>query len=107
MAEKKKSKLDQILNKIDSLEKGQQEIKQALENQSLRLLNQDLKFEEMDRKIDRKFDEVLTGQDKIVKELEIARNDRTIAKKNDDDQDIKLGSLEIRLKTVEEKVGVG
>ena len=100
MAEKKKSKLDQILNKIDSLEKGQQEIKQALENQSLRLLNQDLKFEEMDRKIDRKFDEVLTGQDKIVKELEIARNDRTIAKKNDDDQDIKLGSLEIRLKTV-------
>jgi len=54
MAEKKKSKLDQILNKIDSLEKGQQEIKQALENQSLRLLNQDLKFEEMDRKIDRK-----------------------------------------------------
>jgi hypothetical protein len=109
--EKKKSKLDQVLEKIGSLEKGQQalvtdvgSIKTILGNHGLQFLKQDRKLEEMDSKIGRKFDEVLIGQDKIVKVLEIARNDRKLAKKKDDEQDRETNGLKDRVKKIEDKV---
>jgi len=52
-----------------------------------------------------KFDAVLKGQDKIMKELEIAREDRTMAIGKDREQDKRLDGLEQRVRKVEVKVG--
>lgn len=126
MAEKKKlvpnevegSKLDQILEKVTGLEADvgtlktdvgtlktdMSSVKAALGKQSLKLLDQDLKFEAMNKKIDQKFDEVLTGQDKIIDELEKSREDRNLAKKKDDNQDREIDGLQKRIKVIEDKV---
>jgi hypothetical protein len=84
MAEKKSDKLDRILNKLEEHDK---------------------KFEEMGGRFDGKFNDVLTGQDKIIKELETAREDRTFAIGKDRDQDRRLDGLEERVQKVEVKVG--
>ena len=54
---------------------------------------------------DRKFDEVLTGLDKVMGELEKAREDRVFAKAKDDEQDRRLGGLEERVEKIEAKAG--
>jgi len=87
MAEKKKEKLDLILNKLDE---------------------HDRRFDEYDRRFDEfsgKFGEILTGLDKIMKELEKAREDRVFAKAKDDEQDRRLGGLEERVEKIEAKAG--
>lgn len=53
-----------------------------------------------------KFSEVLAGQDKIIKELETAREDRTLAVGKDRDQDRRLDVVEGRVAKIEQKVGV-
>lgn len=53
----------------------------------------DRKFEEMNKK----FDKVLIGQDKIMGELEKAREDRIFAKAKDDEQDSRLLHLEAKV----------
>lgn len=50
-------------------------------------------------------DEVLTRLDKIMGELEKAREDRIFAKAKDDEQDKKIDSLDLRVKKIEVKVG--
>lgn len=55
--------------------------------------------------LDRKFDKVLSGQDRIMKELEKARGDRVLAKGKDDEQDRRLDGLEGRVQKIEVKVG--
>ncbi|OGB90188.1 hypothetical protein A2625_04315 [candidate division WOR-1 bacterium RIFCSPHIGHO2_01_FULL_53_15] len=80
MAEKKKDKVYQILNKLEEHDKN---------------------FDEMRMK----FNDVLTGQDKIIKELETAREDRTFAIGKDREQDRRLDGLEERVQKVEVKVG--
>jgi hypothetical protein len=45
--------------------------------------------------------EILDGQDKIIKELETAREDRTLALGKDREQDRRLDSLEGRRQKVE------
>ena len=53
-----------------------------------------------------KFKEMLDGQDRMIKELERAREDRTLAIGKDREQDRRIGSLEQRVEKVEVKVGV-
>jgi hypothetical protein len=90
MAEKKKEKLDQILNKLQE---------------------HDLRFDEFDRKFVAKEDlaslraDVVTRLDKVIGEQEKAREDRVFAKAKDDEQDQKIGNLEGRVQKVEAKVG--
>jgi uncharacterized coiled-coil DUF342 family protein len=90
MAEKKKEKLDQILNKLQE---------------------HDLRFDEFDRKFVAKEDlaslraDVVTRLDKVMGELEKAREDRVLAKAKDDKQDQRIGSLEGRVQKIEVKVG--
>ncbi|MBN3033879.1 MAG: hypothetical protein JW873_07280 [Candidatus Saganbacteria bacterium] len=48
-----------------------------------------------------KFDRVLTGQDKIMKELEKAREDRVFAVGKDREQDGRLDELDGRVKKLE------
>ena len=50
--------------------------------------------------------EIMDSQDKIIKELESARQDRTLAIGKDREQDRRLDSLEGRVARVEERVGV-
>ena len=45
--------------------------------------------------------EILDGQDKIIKELETAREDRTLALGKDREQDRRLDNLEERMQAVE------
>jgi len=78
----------------------------AILNQTNKLLEHDGKFDEMNEKIDRKFDLVLTGQDKIIKELEKAREDRTLAIGKDKEQDRRIESLEGKVQKIEDKVMV-
>ncbi len=56
--------------------------------------------------LDAKFKEVLAGQDQIMKELEKARQDRTLALGKDREQDRRLGDLEGKVQRIEEKAGV-
>jgi len=84
VVEKKKEKLDQIINK---------------------LLEHDRKFEEIESKSAKRHDEIIITLDKLMKEKEIAREDRLFAKAKDDEQDQRLVSLEGRMKKVEVKVG--
>ena len=49
--------------------------------------------------LNEKFSEVLAGQDRIIKELETAREDRTLAAGKDREQDCRLG-------VSEQKVGI-
>ena len=85
MVEGKKEKLDQIINK---------------------LLEHDRKFEEIESKSAKRHDEIIITLDKLMKEKEIAREDRLFAKSKDDEQDQRLVSLEGRIQKVEIKVGV-
>ena len=48
--------------------------------------------------------EIITRLDKIVGELEKAREDRVFAKAKDDEQDRRLDGVELRMKKVEAKV---
>ena len=80
MTIKKEGKADQILNKLEE---------------------HDRKFEEFGGK----FDEILSGQDKIMKKLETAREDRVFAKAADDKQNKRLDDLESRMQKVEAHAG--
>ncbi|MEA3494080.1 MAG: hypothetical protein U9R38_06825 [Candidatus Margulisiibacteriota bacterium] len=48
----------------------------------------------------------MAGQDRIIKELEAAREDRTLALGKDRGQDRRIDNLEKRTGRIEEKVGV-
>lgn len=76
MAEKKKEKLDYVLEKLHE---------------------HDSKFE----KIDNRFDEVMGGLDKVIGELEKAREDRVFAVAKDREQDRRLDGLDVRVKKLE------
>jgi len=65
-----------------------------------RLDGHDRNFEE----IRSKFSDVLNGQDKIMKELEKAREDRIFAVAKDRKQDERLEGLEGRTQKIEAKV---
>jgi hypothetical protein len=60
--------------------------------------------EDLDSKLDSKFKEVLSGQDNIMKELEIARDDRKLAVGKDRDQDREIEDLKGRVRKIEDKV---
>jgi len=69
-------KLKEAFATKEDLNKKFEEVQSVLKNHSTALLNQtskllehDGKFDLTNEKIDRKFDLVLTGQDKIIKEL--------------------------------------
>ena len=51
--------------------------------------------------LNEKFREVLAGQDRIIKELETARGDRTLGVGKDREQDRRLDGLEKRMTAVE------
>jgi hypothetical protein len=60
----------------------------------------------LDNKLTAVLSGVLSGQDRIIKELETAREDRTLAIGKDREQDRRLGTLEQRVEKVEVKIGV-
>lgn len=51
-------------------------------------------------------DEILTRLDKILGEQEKTKGDKILAKDKDDKQDLRLDDLELKVKGLEEKVGV-
>lgn len=64
--------------------------------------------EELNAKFDGlsvKFDRLLSGQDKIMGELEKAREDRVFAQGKDREQDRRLDGLEQRVGKIEAKAG--
>jgi hypothetical protein len=81
---KKKGKLDKILDK---------------------LIEHDQMFEELKQNNIRRHDEILGGFDKVMSELEKAREDRIFAKAEDDRQNERLDGLENRVEKVEARVG--
>jgi len=62
----------------------------------------DERFDKVDEEIREKFDKVLTGQDKILKELVDMRTENTINASLYQRQDGKLENHEIRIQIVEE-----
>ena len=58
---------------------------------------EDLKAFATKEDLDNKFKEVLSGQDRIIKELEDARQDRTLAIGKDRDQDRRLDKIEAKV----------
>jgi len=55
----------------------------------------------LESKVDAGFDRILTGQDKIIQELEKAREDRIFAFAKDKEQDSRLDNLDGRVKRLE------
>jgi len=104
MTEKKKGKLDQILDKLSEQDKRFDAHDNSFKKIADKLLEHDGKFETMDAKIDDKFDKVLTGLDKIMGEMEKSRQDRVLAKGKDDEQDRRIGGLEGRMQKIDAKV---
>jgi chromosome segregation ATPase len=121
MAEKKKDKSDQIISKLNThdkqfvvITKKQEEhdkqfavITKKLEEHDRRFEAINVRLGEHDRRFDefgKKFDELLTGQDKIITELEKAREDRVFSIAKDREQDRRLESLEDRMQKVEVKI---
>lgn len=115
MAIKKKGKLDQILDKLtehDEKFKGidarfdQQDKKfdkmadKLLEHDEIfgniagRFDQVDRRFDEMDDKLGGFRNEILTGLDKVMGELEKAREDRELAKEKDDELERRLEKVE-------------
>ncbi|MCX5750164.1 MAG: hypothetical protein NT099_00580 [Candidatus Saganbacteria bacterium] len=100
--EKKKDKLDQILDKLEwqgkKLEEhdgGFNRIEDSLKAQAAEFIIVYQKIDKLDDKIDDKFNNVLVGVDKVMGELEKAREDRITAKSKDDDQDERLDKIEL------------
>ena len=60
----------------------------------------------LEKKFDVRFDNVTTMLDKIMGELEKAREDRIFAKAKDDEQDQKICVIESRVRKIEEKISV-
>ena len=101
MTKQKQDKLNKILDKLtqhdekfNKIDKRFDKIEDGLNEQAKRFLGLDDKFGEIKAEINNKFDKVLTGQDKIMGELERAREDRKLTKKKDDEQDQRLRVLE-------------
>lgn len=63
-------------------------------------------FEEIHKEIKEKFDKVMIGQDKILKEITDSRSENIAGVDLYKRQDKKLENHEIRIKIVEQKVGV-
>jgi septation ring formation regulator EzrA len=108
MAEKKKRKQDLILNKLEEYDKRFDTIDRRFGEHDKRFDIIDRKFGEYDKRfdtIDRRFNEVTNTLDKIVGELEKAREDRVFAKAKDDELGRKIEHVEQRLDKVELKVG--
>jgi chromosome segregation ATPase len=87
-------KFDGIDKRFDGVDKRFDGIDNVLKAQATEFIQIHQKFEKMDTKIDNKFGQVLTGLDKVMGELEKAREDRVTAKSKDDDQDRRLNNLE-------------
>ncbi|KAF0134077.1 MAG: hypothetical protein FD145_931 [Candidatus Saganbacteria bacterium] len=60
----------------------------------------------LEKKFDIRFDKVSIMLDKIMGELEKAREDRIFAKAKDDEQDQKICVIESRVRKIEEKISV-
>jgi len=105
MAEKKKNKLDLILDKLTAHDKKFAAQDQKFDNIIGKLIKNDEKFDELDNKITTKFSDVLGGLDRVMGELETARQERVFAKAEDDRQNLRLNDLEGRAKKVEVKIG--
>ena len=102
MPKKKENKLDQILCKLDEHDDKFGQIfnklnghDQAFAKIADKLIEHDQRFDQMNVKIDVKFNDVLGGLDKVMGELEDAREDRVLAKGKDKDQDQRLDKIEI------------
>ena len=107
MAEKKKDKSDQILKKLEDHDRKFDLIDKKFDVIDKRFDMVEKKLGEHDRtfgEFRNKFSDILTGQDKIIKELEIAREDRVLAIGKDREQDRRLDGLENRTQKVEAKV---
>ena len=114
MAEKKKDKSDQILIKLGEHDRKFIEHDKKFDAITKKLEQHDKQFEGITGKLEEhdrifgefrnKFSDILTGQDKIIKELEIAREDRVLAIGKDREQDRRLDGLENRTQKVEAKV---
>src|SRR3989339_926726 len=59
------------------------------------------KVDKLERKVDAGFDRLLTGQDKLMCELEKAREDRIFAFAKDREQDSRLDNMDVRVKKLE------
>lgn len=104
MAEKKKDKSDQILIKLGEHDRKFIEHDKKFDAITKKLEEHDKRFNEIENKFDKKFSDLLSGQDKIIKELEIAREDRVLAIGKDREQDRRIDSLEDRTQKLEAKV---
>jgi erythromycin esterase-like protein len=114
MAVKKKDKSDQILKKLEVHDKNFKVITNKLEEHDRKFIEHDKKLDVITKKLEEhdqmfgefrnKFSDILTGQDKIIKELETAREDRVFAIAKDKDQDRRLNGLEDRVQKVEAKI---
>ena len=104
MAEKKKDKNDQILEKLGKHDQKFIEHDKQFVVITKKLEEHDKRFDTLEIKYDKKFNEILSGQDKIIKELEAAREDRVFAFAKDKEQDQRLNNLEDRMQKIEVKV---
>ena len=104
-AEKKKSKIDQVLDVLKEHGEILNRHSAALLNQTNKLLEHDRRFDESDGKLAGFRNEVLNGLDKIMGELEKAREDRVTATGKDREQDQEINDLKQRVGKVEAKVG--
>jgi erythromycin esterase-like protein len=112
--EKKKDKSDQILIKLGEHDKKFEGITKKLEQHDRKFIEHDKKLDVITKKLEEhdqmfgefrnKFSDILTGQDKIIKELETAREDRVFAIAKDREQDRRLDGLEDRTQKLEAKV---
>lgn len=66
----------------------------------------DKRFDGIDKEIQEKFDKIMIGQDKLFKIIEDLRSDKIAGSEACKRQDQKLENHEIRIKVVEQKIGV-
>ncbi|MFH1577380.1 MAG: hypothetical protein ABID35_07535 [Candidatus Margulisiibacteriota bacterium] len=80
--------------RFDEQDKRFDKVENSLNAQASKLLEHDKKFDQLDAKMDDKFGQVLGGLDKVMGELEKARDDRVLAKAKDAEQDRRLDRVE-------------
>lgn len=90
------SKIDEKFSKID----------EKFIKINNRLNKFDKRFDKIDEEIKEKFDKVLDGQDKLMKSIEDLKSDNIADSEVHKRQEEKNENFEIRLKIVEQKVGI-
>ena len=102
MVEKKEDKLDKIIIKLNEHDEKLSEHDIKFDKIFDKLTEHDKRFDKMEQKMNEKFGEMSTGLDKIINELEKAREDRVFARAKDRDQDRMIEDIDKRVKVLEE-----